>query len=289
MSKNQQLVKAKQNKNDEFYTDIYDIEKELINYKNELKNKIIYCNCDDTRYSEFYNYFLKNFRAMELKKIIFTHYLQFDLFNREAPTKVELFLENDQIIKTEAKMRGDGDFRSNECIEILKQSDIVITNPPFSLYRELLKLIIKHNKKFLLIGPVQSITYKNIFPLLRQGKMKIGTNRLTGFMIYKKGFKTKVPFGSIHWFTNLSPANYKLPKIKMINSYTPMKYPKFDNYNAINVNKIGEIPRNYDDLIGVPISFFLYQNDNQFEIIETIAPILNGVKMFRRIIIKRKK
>jgi hypothetical protein len=198
MSKNQQLVKAKQNKNDEFYTDIYDIEKELINYKNELKNKIIYCNCDDTRYSEFYNYFLKNFRAMELKKIIFTHYLQFDLFNREAPTKVELFLENDQIIKTEAKMRGDGDFRSNECIEILKQSDIVITNPPFSLYRELLKLIIKHNKKFLLIGPVQSITYKNIFPLLRQGKMKIGTNRLTGFMIYKKGFKTKVPFGSIH-------------------------------------------------------------------------------------------
>ena len=284
--KNTNFNNAKKSKNDEFYTQLSDIEKELIHYKDQFKDKIVYCNCDNPLYSNFWKYFYSNFDKFKLKKLITTyfvkgkskHNLLDDSKEYVYSYKWEISKDNKEIVKT--KLFGDGDFRSPECIDLLKESDIVCTNPPFSLFREYVDLLVKYDKKFLIIGNNNSITYKEIFKLIKDNKLWLGynVNKTMDFIlsdnyekynyIDKNGFKHgKVP--AITWFTNLDVKKRHEFLDLRFKSYkqNPELYPKYDNYNAINVNKVKDIPGDYNDAIGVPITYLEYYNPKQFEII----------------------
>ena len=287
--KNGNLHSAKENKEDEFYTELTEIEKELVNYKDHFKNKTILCNCDDPRASNFFKYFALNFNYFGLKKLISVCYKNqdFDLFSQNDCEKA-VYVEytgskNDHIPTNDElelkELKGDGDFRSAECIELLKQSDIVITNPPFSLFREYVAQLMQYEKKFLIIGSQNAITYKEIFPLIAQNKMWLGYKagdmhfkvpdyyapRATRFWIDENGQKWR-SLGNICWYTNLDITK-RHEDLILYETYTPEKYPKYDNYDAINVNKVSEIPKDYDGVMGVPITFLDKYNPDQFEIV----------------------
>ena len=271
------MHKAKKAKNDEFYTQIGDIEKELLHYKEQFDNKIVFCNCDDPESSHFWKYFDLNFDHLNLKKLISTHY------DKEKPTyKLEIARDknNKKLKPIKTNLIQNGDFRSPECIDLLKESDIICTNPPFSLFREYVDLLIKYDKKFLIIGNNNSIAYKEIFKLIKDNKLWLGynVNKTMDFIlsdnyekynyIDKNGFKHgKVP--AITWFTNLDVKKRHEFLDLRFKSYkqNPELYPKYDNYNAINVNKVKDIPGDYNDAIGVPITYLEYYNPKQFEII----------------------
>ena len=277
MTKNSNLHKAKTAKNDEFYTQLTDIEKELKHYKAHFKNKTIFCNCDDPKQSQFWKYFHLNFNHFGLKKLIATHY------HETKPTcKIEYTGEddNDCEIGVVTSLEANGDFRSPECIELLKEADMVITNPPFSLFREYIAQLIEHDKKFIIMGNNNAITYKEFFPLLKNNQVWLGytSNKTCVFRVpseYKHDTKItedindgkhygKVP--AISWFTNL----YIIKRhefLDLIEKYTPEKYPKYDNYDAINVNKVLDIPVDYFGVMGVPITFMDKHNSEQFEIL----------------------
>ena len=264
MAKNKNLTQAKKAKNDEFYTLISDVEKELKNYKSQFEGKVVYCNCDDPEESNFWKFFELNFEEYKLKKLISTHY------DAEKPTyKLELFADVDgdgkitkgDIIKTPLKQNGD--FRSEESINLLKESDIVVTNPPFSLFREYVAQLMKYKKKFLIIGNQNAITYKEIFPLIRDNKIWLGYNYVKEFK-QPNGLLKK--FGNIVWFTNI-PHNKRNEKLILIAKYDSKKYQKYDNYDAIEVGKVADIPKDYNGAIGVPISFLDKYNPEQFEIV----------------------
>ena len=290
--KNATLNNARSNKHDEFYTQLIDVENELIHYKKHFENKTVLCNCDDPRTSNFFNYFLNNFENLGIKKLITTCYKnqQMNLFSTNKPERA-VWLEyngkkNDNKIPTVEEiginyLQGEGDFRSQECINLLKESDIIVTNPPFSLFREYVAQLVKYNKKFLILGNLNAITYKEIFKLLKENKMWLGASIHNGgrefgipnnyvantsnLRVDKDGRKFVIMPG-IRWFTNLDyETGYK--DIILYKKYTPEEYPKYDDYNAINVNKTKEIPIDYDGIMGVPISFLDKYNPNQFEII----------------------
>lgn len=226
---NKNLRKARKEKKDEFYTQMTDIEKELKHYKDQLKGKIIFCNCDDPECSNFWKYFELNFHNLGLKKLVATHY------DEEKPT-YKLEYDGQQIIKTNLKQNGD--FRSPEAVEILKQSDVVITNPPFSLFREYIAQLIEYNKQFLVIGNYNAVTYKEIFPLIKENKLWLGMS--------PRGMNFKTPDGGLKnvnaaWFTNLD-VKKRHERLILYKKYTPEEYPKYDNYDAINVDKVTEIP-----------------------------------------------
>lgn len=282
------LHKASKQKKDEFYTRLEDIEKELRHYKDQFKGKIVFCNCDDPRESNFVKYFSMNFEHLGLKKLIATHYKDANLFTQEAPYKLEYTGDKNgnRIPDPEefiTEMIGTGDFRSEECTELLKQSDIVVTNPPFSLFREYIAQLEKYKKKFLILGNMNAITYKEVFRLIKGNKLWAGY----GFnmsLIYRSSYKNnlesnrkfviskgcdpdiyiKVP--AINWFTNLETKK-RHEKLILYKKYTPKEYPKYDNYDAINVDKVSEIPIDYNGVIGVPITFLDKYNPDQFEII----------------------
>jgi hypothetical protein len=266
---NKNLNKAKKAKNDEFYTMLTDIEKELKHYRKHLKNKVIFCNCDNPEKRNFWLYFKTNFKSLELEKLIATHYS-----STEPVYKLEYDGEN--IINTNLKQNGD--FRSPAAIEILKESDIVITNPPFSLFREYVAQLIEYDKDFLIIGNNNVVTYKDIFPLIAEGKMWLGnhTNKTMEFKlsddytkwnrIDKEGNKYgKVP--AITWFTTLD-IDIRHEDIILYKEYTEEEYPKYDNYDAINVNRVAHIPKDYYKPMGVPITFLGKHNKDQFEILD---------------------
>ncbi|MRJ10079.1 restriction endonuclease subunit M [Ornithobacterium rhinotracheale] len=289
-SLNNNLHKAKKGKNDEFYTQLSDIENELKHYAHHFKDKVVYCNCDDPRISNFFHYFSYNFERLGLKKLITTCYKnqQMDLFSQgEAEEAIMLEYtgdkngnhtpDPDEIGVT--PLKGDGDFRSPESIEILKQADIVVTNPPFSLFREYIAQLIEYDKKFLVIGSMNAITYKEIFPLISANKMWLGYGFRGGNAYFEttqpkenfaKGVYNEdtglVKFRNVHWFTNLDH-NKRHEKLILYKKYTPEEYPKYDNYDAINVNKVAEIPCDYDGVMGVPITFLDKYNPEQFEIV----------------------
>jgi hypothetical protein len=266
---NKNLKNAKREKNDEFYTQLTDIEKEVKHYKDQLRDKIVFCNCDDPEYSNFWKYFHLNFKHIGLKKLVSTH------FEREKPS-YKLEYDGETITKTELSQNGD--FRSPECIEILKKSDLVITNPPFSLFREYVAQLIEYEKKFLIVGSQNAITYKEIFKLIKDNGLWLG---------YKSGgFRFKVPssynignietdesgqkyakLGNITWFTNLDTSK-RHENLILYKKYTPEEYPRYDNYDAINVDKVSDIPVDYDGVMGVPITFLDKYNPEQFEIID---------------------
>lgn len=260
MSTNNNLQKAKNTKNDEFYTQLTDIDKELAHYKEHFRDKIVYCNCDDPTKSAFWKYFHQNFAELQLKKLISTHY------NREMSTyKMEYTGGDDNNIETGIKtqLKGNGDFSSQECLDILDECDIVVTNPPFSLFKNYVPILIAHKKKFLIIGNKNAITYKEFFPLLKDNKVWIGYNNVKSFIQLDGSIKK---FGNIGWYTNLE-IEKRHEKLILNKKYTPKGYSNYDNYLAINVNKVIDIPYDYNGVIGVPITFLDKYNPDDFEIL----------------------
>jgi hypothetical protein len=303
-NKNKNLHKAKTAKNDEFYTQLVDIENELGYYKNHFKNKIVFCNCDDPKESNFWKYFALNFEFLGLKKLISTH---FETTQPSYKLEIEKDINGDgkideqDAIKTLLKQNGD--FRSPECIDILKESDMVVTNPPFSLFREYVAQLIEYKKKFIIIGPQGSITYKETFKLIKDNKIWLGYTCPKEFLQPDGTAKT---FGNISWFTNIEikkrHENLILYKIYKGNK---KDYTKYDNYDAVNVDKIKDIPCDYNGTMGVPITFLDKYNPEQFEIVGLIAgnikglagissstgkdgPYINGKLRYGRILIKKK-
>lgn len=274
---NKNLHKAKTAKNDEFYTQLCDIENELKHYKDHFRDKIVLCNCDDPRVSNFFHYFSYNFEHLGLKKLIATCYKNQDmeLFSKnESEKAVYLEYEGKQVRERESNLpladdigikhlKGDGDFRSEECINLLKQADIVVTNPPFSLFREYVSQLVEYQKKFLIIGNQNAITYKEIFKLIKEDKLWTGVS--------PRGFSFKRPNESLDsvnatWFTNLDH-NKRHEDLILYKKYTPQEYPHYDNYDAINVDKTKDIPMDWQGAMGVPITFLDKYNPEQFEII----------------------
>lgn len=287
-AKTKNLSAAKAAKEDEFYTQISDIERELLNYKDHFEGKVVYCNCDDPRVSGFVHYFSYNFERLKLKRLIATCYKNqdIDLFSQhDSERAVKLIYTGDKNgsgvpdpSEFEVELlEGDGDFRSRESIELLKEADIVVTNPPFSLYREYVAQLVDHDKKFILLGPQNAIKYKGIFPLLKEGKMWLGNNSggmkfrvpndkdKPGLIIDADGNKWQ-NFGNICWFTNLDyPKRHE--DLILYKTFNEDEYPRYDNFDAIEVSKVAEIPNDYDGVMGVPITFLDKHNPDQFEIV----------------------
>jgi len=282
------LDNAKKRKADEFYTQLSDIEREVKHYKQHLNNKIIYCNCDDPRISNFFHFFSYNFEKLGLKKLITTCYKNqnIDLFSQnDCEQAVYLEYEGDKNgnnvpdfheigIKT---LNGDGDFRSAECIELLKKSDIVVTNPPFSLFREYVSQLIEFKKKFIIIGHQNAISYKEIFKLIKENKMWLGFGFKGGaahfinehykdYAIATDHKEGMIRVSGVVWFTNLDFSK-RHEDLILYKKYTPKEYPKYVNFNAINIDKTKDIPVDYKGMMGVPITFLDKYNPDQFEIV----------------------
>ena len=327
MSKlNSNLHRAKKAKDDEFYTQLTDIEKEMRHYKKHFKGKVVYCNCDDPVVSNFFHYFSYNFEHLGLKKLISSCYQnqERDLFTQHK-TKKAIWLEyngdkNGNRIPDAEEIgthyfKGDGDFRSPESIDLLKQADIVVTNPPFSLFREYIAQLVKYKKKFLIVGNQNAITYKETFKLLKANKMWLGVGTNLS-MVFKSPYKntndknrdyvsnkgldpdSHIRIPAITWFTNL-PHKKRNKKVVLCKKYYSNKdYPKYDNYGAIEVSKVKDIPMDYEGVMGVPITFMNKYNPKQFEIINmsTMSGVsanhwteINGKPKYARVFIKNKK
>lgn len=326
---NKTLTLAKKAKNDEFYTQLGDIERELKHYKEHFKGKTVLCNCDDPRVSNFFKYFALNFEPLGLKRVIATCYKNKEpnLFSQnQSERAVYIVYEGDKngnrIIddaEIDVKpLKGDGDFRSKECIELLKQADIVVTNPPFSLFREYVAQLVEYEKKFVIIGHQNALTYKELFPQIKANKIWLGYGFKGGASHFINKVYTDYATASDHkegmirvsgvvWFTNLD-IQKRHEDLILYKRYTPEEYPKYNNYDAINVDKTKEIPVDYDGVMGVPITFMDKYNPSQFEIIgmaedngrgysgveskwDGINPhcVINGKNKFKRIFIKRKQ
>lgn len=284
---NKNLNKAKEAKKDEFYTQLEDINNELRHYREHFRGKTVLCNCDDPRVSNFFKYFAYNFEFLGLKKLIATCYKSQDvnLFS-EGTSEQAVYLvyegdKNGNIIPEDEEievlpLKGDGDFRSAECIEFLKEADIVVTNPPFSLFREYVAQLIKYDKKFLIIGRQNAITYKEVFPLIMNNQMWLGYGFKGGAGHFISNYvnvatasdhKTgMIRVSGVTWFTNLE-IKKRHEDIILYKSYTPEEYSHYDNYDAIEVSKTADIPMDYDGLMGVPITFLDKYNPEQFEIL----------------------
>ena len=306
---NTTLQAAKAAKNDEFYTQLSDIEKELRHYKEHFKGKTVLCNCDDPRVSEFFRFFAMNFEFYGLKRLITTCYKNqdVDIFSQKKSDKaVYLIYDGDKNGNgtPDAEeigihpLKGDGDFRSKECIELLKQADIVVTNPPFSLFREYVAQLIKFDKKFLIIGSVGAIGYKEVFPLIKDNKIWLGYgfeagnayfgipkeqshNYANGVYNEKTGL---VKFRNCTWYTNLDHAK-RHEMLILYKRYTPEDYDKYENIDAIDIKKIADIPEDYDGLMGVPSTFMDCYCPEQFDILGLLHGNLGvkaGIKPYPR-------
>ena len=334
MSSKANLQKAQKAKKDEFYTQLIDIENELKHYRKHFKDKIVLCNCDDPFESNFFKYFAMNFNFFGLKKLIATCYDgspiagdELPLFEvKNSPTEkkaykieitevtdengdgaidladVQLLIQNHK--NTLTTLNGDGDFRSDECIELLKQADIVVTNPPFSLFREYVAQLVQYNKKFIIIAHQNAITYKEIFPLIKENKLWLGFGFKGGAAHFISPYQDiaaasnhkegMIRVSGVVWFTNLDiPKRHE--ELVLYKRYTPEEYPKYDNYDAINVDKTTDIPMDYDGAMGVPITFLDKYNPKQFEIIKFRKGdddkdlSINGQCPYFRILIRKKQ
>lgn len=250
--RNINLRKARKTKNDEFYTFYEDVEKEVNEYKDYLENKIVYCNCDNPEYSQFWKYFKDNFRELKIKKLISTY------LSEEAYKTV---YNGTTIEKT--KLIGNGSFNSKECLNILKEVDVVITNSPFFIFSEYISSLIDNNKKFLVIGNKNAVIYKDVFPYIRDNKVSLGFNNITKF--YQPDGEIK-KFGNIGWFTNIKSKHKKKPLL-LTEEYNNNKYKKYYNFDAINVDRLVDIPKDYCDVMGVPITYIDYHNEEMFDIV----------------------
>ena len=327
-----ELSKARKQKKDEFYTQLSDIENELRHYKEHFRGKTVLCNCDDPRVSNFFHYFAYQFEALGLKRLITTCYKSQtpDLFSQhDCERAISLVYDGDKngnrVPDPEEigihELQGDGDFRSPECIELLMQADIVVTNPPFSLFREYVGELVRHEKKFLILGNVNAITYKEVFPLIQDNQLWLGASIHSGdrefgvpldYPLESIGFRIDsdgnrfIRVKGVRWFTNLD-YHERHEDIILYKTYNPTDNPRYDNYDAIEVGKTGDIPMDYDGLMGVPITFLDKYNPAQFEIVgcsdngavpdeyklphfkKHNEPFVNGQKVYKRIFIRRRK
>ena len=310
MSNNTNLHTAKSVKNDEFYTRFEDISKEVTHYKEFFKDKVVYCNCDrvdgDNR-SNFFVYFVENFKEFGLKRLICTSY------NKGGKGRLCIYNGNTNLNNI-IDMDGDGDFRSEECIKWLEKCEVVVTNPPFSLFRDFVAQLMEYGKKFLIIGNKNAITYKEIFPLIKDNKLWLGMSAPTAYSTplkevenektqYKENGVVYQKFGNHGWFTNIEHSKRNLP-LDLYKKYNPKDYPKYDNYDAINVDKTSDIPMDYDGVMGVPITFLDKYCPTQFEIVGLMSGgkgenltngndgrakfYVNGKGVYARILIRRK-
>lgn len=353
MAGNTSLHAANKAKQDEFYTQIADIENELRHYKTQFRDKVVFCNCDDPYESNFFKYFALNFNQLGLRKLIATCYNGSPVSGNELPLnfgdtvddpkkiayKVEITevkdMNNDGAVNlldiqyilrhingVISKLHGNGDFRSDECVALLHEADIVVTNPPFSLFREYLAQLVQYDKKFLIIGNVNAITYKETFALIKENKLWMGASihsgdrefrvpdsyplKAAGFRVDEKGIKY-IRVKGVRWFTNLDyPQRHE--DLILYKHYTPEEYPKYDNYDAINVNVTNDIPCDYEGVMGVPITFMDKYNPDQFEILDArdfthverlkhknyalikdADGAINGKATYARIVIRRKR
>lgn len=349
MAGNTSLRAAEKAKQDEFYTQLSDIENELRHYKSHFYGKVILCNCDDPYESNFFKYFALNFNQLGLKKLIATCYNGSPVSGNELlldfgttvddPKKIAYKVEITEVTDANGDgainladirylmqnnknvisvLKENGDFRSKECIRLLQEADIVVTNPPFSLFREYVEQLMAYHKKFLIIGNQNALTYKDIFSYIKLNQLWLGykfgdmsfqvpsyfTPRATRYWVDETGQKWR-SMGNVCWFTNLDIQKRHEPLI-LYKKYTPEEYPKYDNYNAINVNKVADIPTDYDGVIGVPITFMDKYNPDQFELLGIMntgevnegirypntphgRPIIKGKELYLRILICRKK
>lgn len=333
-NKNTNLHRAKSSKDDEFYTTYETIEKEIAHYVEQFKNKTVLCNCDNPFTSNFSKYFIFNFNILGLKRLICTSfspsdYEQLNLFDDVNPLQKKGFVLDirnvlnacdnktsfsDSLLSSNSvkELKGNGDFRSDECIDYLKQCDIVVTNPPFSLFREMVSEIMKYDKKFLIIGNQNALTYKEIFPLIQNNivwtgyqfgemKFKVPANsepRSTRYWVDETGQKWR-SMGNAMWLTNLDNKR-RHENLRLTQRFNPIIHPQYDNFNAIHVKNITEIPFDYSGIMGVPITIINRYNSDQFEIVgeanhgsdskyDIFKPILNGREVFKRILIRNKK
>ncbi|MDD9956994.1 MAG: adenine-specific methyltransferase EcoRI family protein [Anaerolineaceae bacterium] len=313
MAANRNLHSAKSSRKDEFYTQLSDIENELRHYTEHFRGKVVYCNCDDPRVSNFFKYFSLNFARLGLKKLITTCYKnqQMDMFSKHDAEKA-IYLEYDGTVNENGvpsiedigihPLQGDGDFRSDECIMLLKYADIVVTNPPFSLFREYVAQLMAYDKQFLIIGHQNAITYKEIFPLIKENRIWLGygpmgkdmlfdvpedyarylvDNKNEGSAYRMVNGVVKGRLGNAAWYTNLDH-NRRHEDLILYKKYTPEDYPTYDNYDAIEVSKTKEIPCDYAGAMGVPISFLDKHNPEQFEIVSA-----NDIRLNDRVPIKK--
>ena len=332
MALNLNLRAAKTAAEDEFYTQLSDINAEVKHYRDHFKNKVAYCNCDDPRVSNFFRHFFQKFQHYGLKQLITTCYKnqQPDRFS-EGNSKRAVYLEyngdRDRNYPPDPRgvipipLHGNGDFRSSECIELLNQADIVVTNPPFSLFRKYVAQLMEHDKKFLIVGNQNAISYKEIFPLIKENKIWLGiepggkdmlfdvTEKHAKFLVEnkKEGSAYRIVDGIVKgrlgnacWFTNL-PHKKRNEEFYALDRYFPDKYPKYDNYDAIEVSEVDKIPRYYDGAMGVPVTFLSKYNPEQFEILGMDRPLLNeltgkqsrfwlnGKEIYARIVIRYRK
>ena len=331
---NNNLHQAKNAKKDEFYTQLSDIANELKHYKDHFKGKVVYCNCDDPTKSQFFYYFSTQFKPLGLKKLITTCYKnnQMDLFSQHNQERA-IYLEYEGDKKGNRMpdpkdtkpyhLQGDGDFRSDECIQLLKQADIVVTNPPFSLFREYVSQLIEYDKKFVIIGNKNAITYKEIFHLIKNNQMWIGYTPMSRDLLFdvpkhyeedflsnkKKGSSYRIVDGEVKgraqaiWFTNLDHKK-RHEVLPLYEEYNLEQYPKYDNYDAIEIGTVKNIPKDYKGVMGVPISFMDKYNPEQFELLGSADdknwyPVVfghyqgritvNNKQPFKRILIKNKR
>jgi hypothetical protein len=340
MANNINLQTAKDQKDDEFYTTYECIDEELIHYKPLFKGMTVFCNCDDPFESNFCKYFLKNFNILGLKRLICTSYkgskilskqhTLFDINDKVLTSKrgyvldINFIADGESVFSDEfiekwlkqarpiAQLKGDGDFRSDECIEFFKQADIIVTNPPFSLFKELFSLLIKYGKKFLLIGNQNALTYKEIFPYIQNNEIWTGYRfgemrfrvpndsapRKTRYWVDETGQKWR-SLGNAMWLTNLDIEKRHM-RMPLTKNYTPSEYPKYDTYDAINVRRCIDIPMDYSGIMGVPITIINKYNSEQFELIgeanhgsdnefDLFKPLINGKYLFKRILIRNKQ
>lgn len=260
MKANTNLHKAKDLRNDEFYTLLEDVEAELCHYSGQFAGKTVLCNCDDPEKSAFWQYFHENFETLGLNGLIATFY------DQEMPVyKMKYTGGNDADISVGSKtmLAGDGDFRSDECVSILRDADIIVTNPAFSLFKQLVTLLTKYDKQFLLIGNKNAVTCKDVFPLFKSEKIRFGYTDVKQFL---QPDGTVRKFGNIGWYTNLD-VDKENDFLVLTRHYDPELYPKYDNYDAINVDRICDIPCDYEGVMGVPITFLDKYNPKQFEIV----------------------
>ena len=283
-SQNRNLGQARIVKNDEFYTRLPDIERELMHYQHHFHEKTVLCNCDDPRVSKFFHYFAYKFEHLRLKKLVTTCYKSQrpDMFSRHDSEKA-IYLEyagdlnNNRIPDPDEigvkPLDSDGDFRSEECVALMRQVDVVVTNPPFSLFREYVAQLVSHGKKFLIVGNFNAVTYKEVFQLIKANKIWVGMS--------PRGMDFERPDGTLNsvnacWYTNLDHLK-RHETLVLYKKYTSDEYLKYDNYDAINVDKVQDIPHDYAGVIGVPVTFLDKYNPDQFEIIGLAAGNIQGL------------
>lgn len=295
---NTNLAAAKKAKNDEFYTRFEDIEAEVMKYRKQFVGKIVYLPCDDPaeKKSEFWSFFVMNFERFGLKKLIATHY-------DESGKAYKIWIDRDSISgdyvddadALQEDLEGNGDFRSPECVDILKECDIVCTNPPFSLFREFVSLIVTHKKQFLIIGNQNAFTYKESFQMIKTNQMWTGYNMVKKFNQPDGSVKE---FGNVCWFTNMNTTK-RLEEMILTKNYNTIDYPTYDNLNGIEVSRVVNIPKDYKGIMGVPITFLDKYNPDQFEVLSCSAfadpdyfgcgaVYVNGKKTYARILIRQK-